>query len=478
MVVDAVAFFRNIQLQDVAENVHTLKSVVNEIRDKATRQRLAVLPYDLKYREPSTECIQIVSAFARKTGDYQSLSAVDIRVIALAYQLTREYVGTDQLKKQPDQKVTYTATKKPLESVKDIAGFYYPTKKDGNKDSKLDENSQSGDVQLELSGLDGKTTRDGEEGPNEESVVEETEEGDEKRTSKAVDEVMEDESQRSLGDERRECKEEGREEMKEERLEGRTDSHEAMEEEKSHSDSEEGGAKTEVMEDEEEEEGEENGDDEEEEEDDVGWITPQNISQVRQQMGRGEEVSLEGVRVGCMTTDFAMQNVLIQIGIPVISVNGMLIKHAKSFVLRCHDCFKITHDMGKVFCPKCGNKSMDKVTMTIDEDGTRRYHMSRRRPMNARGLRYALPKPQGGKHASNPILCADQRVPHNRDARKAQSRTNVFDPDYDAMSSPFATHDVTSRSALIGARQLRGQGSGSRRNPNENRRQNKKGKKK
>lgn len=46
-----------------------------------------------------------MSDFARKTGDYQSLSAVDIRVIALAYQLTKEYVGIDGLKKQPETKV-------------------------------------------------------------------------------------------------------------------------------------------------------------------------------------------------------------------------------------------------------------------------------------------------------------------------------------------------------------------------------------
>ena len=45
--------------QDVADSVHSLQSVVNEIKDKATRQRLAVLPYELKLREPSTECIQI-----------------------------------------------------------------------------------------------------------------------------------------------------------------------------------------------------------------------------------------------------------------------------------------------------------------------------------------------------------------------------------------------------------------------------------
>ena len=53
----------------------------------------------------SSEFFLSVSDFARKTGDYQSLSAVDIRVLALTYQLTKEFVGTDHLKKEPERKV-------------------------------------------------------------------------------------------------------------------------------------------------------------------------------------------------------------------------------------------------------------------------------------------------------------------------------------------------------------------------------------
>lgn len=45
-------------LQDIAENVYTITDVVGEIKDKATRQRLQVLPYDLVYREPSAESIK------------------------------------------------------------------------------------------------------------------------------------------------------------------------------------------------------------------------------------------------------------------------------------------------------------------------------------------------------------------------------------------------------------------------------------
>lgn len=48
-----------------------------------------------------------------------------------------------------------------------------------------------------------------------------------------------------------------------------------------------------------------------------------------------------------MTADFAMQNVLLQIGIPVLSVDGMMIKKAKRFVLECYGCKSITRDCTK-----------------------------------------------------------------------------------------------------------------------------------
>lgn len=46
-----------------------------------------------------------VTEFAKQTGDYPSLSATDIKVLALTYQLEIENVGTDHLKKEPEKKV-------------------------------------------------------------------------------------------------------------------------------------------------------------------------------------------------------------------------------------------------------------------------------------------------------------------------------------------------------------------------------------
>ena len=38
--------------------MYTIPEVVKEIRDKATKQRLQVLPYELIFREPSAEAIR------------------------------------------------------------------------------------------------------------------------------------------------------------------------------------------------------------------------------------------------------------------------------------------------------------------------------------------------------------------------------------------------------------------------------------
>jgi rRNA maturation endonuclease Nob1 len=65
--------------------------------------------------------------------------------------------------------------------------------------------------------------------------------------------------------------------------------------------------------------------------DDDGWITPGNVKEKRAAMaGRGEEEAETRVRVACMTTDFAMQNVLKQIGLNIIGTNGMIIRVSAS----------------------------------------------------------------------------------------------------------------------------------------------------
>ena len=43
--------------------------------------------------------------------------------------------------------------------------------------------------------------------------------------------------------------------------------------------------------------------------------------------------------------------------------------------------------MEKEFCPVCGNHTLQRIAMTVNDDGSIQYFMSRRKPVNLRGLR-------------------------------------------------------------------------------------------
>jgi len=90
LVVDSGGFVRNCPIHEMCKNAYTVPGVVAEIKDKQTRQRLKVLPYELKFRDPSPASIQAVSLAAKDSGDFASLSAVDLQVLALTYEITKE----------------------------------------------------------------------------------------------------------------------------------------------------------------------------------------------------------------------------------------------------------------------------------------------------------------------------------------------------------------------------------------------------
>ncbi|KTF78396.1 hypothetical protein cypCar_00020779 [Cyprinus carpio] len=198
------------------------------------------------------------------TGDYPSLSATDIKVPALTYQLETENVGTEHLKKEPEEKAP---SMQHTETPDGIAGFHFPSKAaDAITDTdQLESVDLSADGQLAAS--------EDRDGSNEDQHEEEEESSDD------------------------------------------------------------GG----------------------------GWITPSNIKQVQMDAGNWGPTA---------------DNVLIQIGLHVLSVNGMLIKYSRSYILRCHACFKTTTNMNKSFCPHCGNNTLKKIAVSINEDGTMQMHFS------------------------------------------------------------------------------------------------------
>lgn len=78
------------------------------------------------------------------------------------------------------------------------------------------------------------------------------------------------------------------------------------------------------------------------------WITPSNVGihksralDLLPQDAKGTgKLANEKVLVGCMTADFAMQNVLLHMGLNLVGVEGKRITRIKSWILRCHACFK------------------------------------------------------------------------------------------------------------------------------------------
>merc|ERR1719334_1696013 len=126
VIVDSGGFISNAPIKDLSSNVYCIQDVVNEIKDKATKQRLQVLPYSINFREPSAESVSGVSAFAKKTGDYRSLSATDIRLIALTYQLEKEHAGVAHLRLDPPKKPesVIISSKRNESQDSTIAGFY------------------------------------------------------------------------------------------------------------------------------------------------------------------------------------------------------------------------------------------------------------------------------------------------------------------------------------------------------------------
>ncbi|CAL1604673.1 unnamed protein product [Knipowitschia caucasica] len=464
VVADAGAFLKKAPLQEIGKTIYTLKDVVEEIRDKPTRRSLSFLPYDLKFKEPLPEHIRTVTEFSKKTGDYASLSATDIKVLALTYQLELEHVGAQHLKKEPDVKVNIQSTRRHPETPVNVAGFHFPSKKSPSSKSTPShtrKNSCSEPQSNEteqfnsfnfwreplpslsddlLSLLDPVAEDSTETGPEKRP----THTGTTSQTTTSSDEFSSFHFWR-----------EPLPSFDEDLLSLLSDS--GISEPKLDSGlSEDSDKENEPQEEEEEDE---------EEEDGGGWITPSNIKQVKLESGDWSQA--EDVTVGCLTTDFAMQNVLIQIGLHVLSVNGMVIKQARNYILRCHACFKTTTHMEKVFCPHCGNRTLKKLAVTVNEDGFIQMHFSRNpKVLNPKGLRYSLPQPQGGKHGDNPHLVEDQRFPQQRLSRKARQKTDVFAPDYVAGSSPFSQNDIYSRAANL---QLRdGQSGAGRRRANPN----------
>ncbi|OII74023.1 uncharacterized protein cubi_02825 [Cryptosporidium ubiquitum] len=142
-------------------------------------------------------------------------------------------------------------------------------------------------------------------------------------------------------------------------------------------------------------------------EDDVfsgGWITKSNITSVMGGLSSGTQSNFV---VACMTTDYSMQNVLLQMGLNLIEIHGLSVKTIKRWGLLCCGCYTYERDTSRKFCGKCGNATLDRVPIKVSSDGTIELDCYRKK-VNLRGTIYSIPKPKRGVKNQEIILAEDQ----------------------------------------------------------------------
>ncbi|KAL9633060.1 MAG: hypothetical protein Q9204_003549 [Flavoplaca sp. TL-2023a] len=138
-----------------------------------------------------------------------------------------------------------------------------------------------------------------------------------------------------------------------------------------------------------------------EDSDSEGWITPANIQKHRAKDQHGAiPVSVEKpLNVACITSDFAMQNVLLSMNLGLLNTSLQRVRNIRTFVLRCHACFQTTKEMTKQFCPRCGKPTLSRVSCSTNSRGEFKLHLKKNMQWNHRGDRYSIPKPVPG-HAN------------------------------------------------------------------------------
>ncbi|KAI9373757.1 Nin one binding Zn-ribbon like-domain-containing protein [Aspergillus egyptiacus] len=360
-------------------------SVVAEIRDPDARQRVETLylPF-LKQRTPSPKSVSVLSEFARKTGDRAVLSKTDIEVLALAYEIECERNGGDwRLRSVPGQK---QVNGKPPAKIVEKAAEEQP-----QETAKADETENS-EVEKVAEDMKNTTLESGEQEQVAECPAAEKPDAPE---GTAQDLSTPQEPQNEAADDNKE-------------------------------------------------------DDAASESDGEEWITPSNLKkrQARDEAGSaiaGPEQKV--MQVATMTTDFACQNVLLQMNLNLLSTTTLQrIKHLKSFIKRCHACFSTTKDMNKQFCPRCGGDTLTRVSCTTTANGQFQMHLKKNMQWNNRGNRYSVPKPVhgsasgkwkggGGKGGwgTELILAEDQKEYLKANAekqRQLRKERDLMDEDY------------------------------------------------
>ncbi len=298
-------------------------------------------------RHPKNEFIKKVSDFAKLTGDYAVLSANDIHIIALTYELEVELNHGDwRLRKFPGEKLEFNNKKskqevkqdeEPKEIVAETPTTEEPKKKQRRRGGKKQRAKREAALQAELD--------------VEEQEEQQTEEKEINETTKALDDL------------------------------------------KIQNQEEEPLSQTDLSE------------DYDDSDDDGDWIDQDNLLQ-EMIKDQGEKIENQStvssstkIKCALSTQDFAVQNVSLQIGLNLMNtLSGLQIKRVRNYMLRCYACFRMIpfpkDGKPKHFCPHCGGQTLLRCAVSVDaRTGDVTPHLKANFEWHKRGDRYSLASP-------------------------------------------------------------------------------------
>ncbi|EEY20318.1 20S-pre-rRNA D-site endonuclease NOB1 [Verticillium alfalfae VaMs.102] len=369
-----------------ADELFTLPSIIDEIRDAATRTRVetTLLPF-VKLRNPRPASVKFITNFARRTGDLEVMSRPDIQLLALTYELEMEQNNGDwRLRKDPNQKgisaklrrqrqqqhrASLFSTKvSPAETVTELG----PTAKEQPLAAHTEDYNEKAGTWVEIPAKADLTA------------------GVSRKMEKLE---VQDNIEAKLTPESAPAEDDG------------ADS-------------------------------------------DDGWITPSNLK--KHQAKDTNEVlpttAAVSLKVAMLTSDYAMQNVALRIGLNLLSPAMSRITQVKNWVLRCHGCFQICKKMDRQFCPKCGQATLTRTSCTTADDGSFQIHLKRNFQWNNRGNVFSIPKAvagtasgklpsksAGGKNNwGTKLLFAEDQKEYERavEEKRRERKKDLMDEDY------------------------------------------------
>ncbi|SCM05972.1 RNA-binding protein NOB1, putative [Plasmodium chabaudi adami] len=396
------------------------EGVIKEIKDEASRKKLTnILPL-LKIARAEQNDINFIKHFSKLTGDYDSLSEVDIEVIALTYNLHRRFGDVSKLNASPMETIY---------KYDDVQYDYSNMNYKKNRNNKTDtfekrEDGEGGqsvcldeEEELEEEEVNDENGEEGDELEKEEEEEEKEENGEVDEVEAEVVSENEDDDAEEDEDENENKKIFGLETIKEEVVEV----------------------------------------DESKGDDDGGkWINVNNFDVFNMNVDKNKKFESD---IACVTTDYAMQNVLYQVGLNVITIDGYQISSIKLWGYICTSCYFFMRKNSLLFCSKCGNNSLRKVNVIVDNELKKLVVKIPNFKVNYKNTIFSIPKKKNKNKSKNKyedklqifredeLLIGGRKQYLNYQKKLYENQKNIKDPFNDENMGDYI-NDWTYRTTL------------------------------